>query len=186
MKRNTADTYFKTTSSAFLASAPCTSNPFERDTNVSSPLDRGFCEVPSPCIFTKYVEEISLFTLDLKCCGKQNKYSKYLSGTVSLHKQAKNPACCFMMLSYKGETYFHGKLADVFSRHGQNLKENERKRVMKNNLLRGNNSATIILTLPEANIQLSQLPFLKLIHTPVWNWPARTFLQKKLISLKPA
>lgn len=121
-----AHTYFRMISSAF-SGAPCTLNPFERDTNVLSPLDRGCCEVPSPCIFTKYVEEISIFTWDLKCSGKQNKFSKYLEGTVSLHKQAKNPACCFMMLSYKGETYFHGTLADFFSNQGQNLKENGRR-----------------------------------------------------------
>lgn len=64
MKRNSAGTYFKTIFSTFPA--PCTSNPFDRDTHVSSPLDSGFFEVPSPCIFTQYVEDISLFTLDLK------------------------------------------------------------------------------------------------------------------------
>ena len=112
-------------SSTFLA--PCTSNPLERDTHVSSPLDRGFCEVPSPCIFTKYVEEISLFTLDLKCCGKQNIFSTYLAGTASLHKQAKNPACRFMIPSYRSVAYFHGVLTNVFNNQGQNLKENGRK-----------------------------------------------------------
>ena len=125
MKRNSAGTYFKTIFSTFPA--PCTSNPFDRDTHVSSPLDSGFFEIPSPCIFTQYVEDISLFTLDLKCHGKQNICNTYLEGTTSLHKQAKNPACCFMIPSYRSGAYFHGMLADVFNNQGQNLKENGRK-----------------------------------------------------------
>ena len=106
---------------------PCTSNPFERDTYVSSPHDRGFCEVPSPCIFTKYLEEISLFNLDLRCCGKQSIFSKYLKDTVSSHKQAKNPACCCMNPRCRILTHFHGMLVDVFNNQSQNLKENNRK-----------------------------------------------------------
>ena len=125
MKRNSAGTYFKTIFSTFPA--PCTSNPFDRDTHVSSPLDSGFFEVPSPCIFTQYVEDISLFTLDLNCRGKQNIFNTYLEGTTSLHKQAKNPACCFMIPPHRSEAYLHGMLADVFNNQGQNLKENGRK-----------------------------------------------------------
>ena len=90
MKRNSAGTYFKTMSSTLLA--PCTSNPFDRDTHVSSPLDSGSFEVPSACIITQCVKDISLFTLDLKCCGKQNIFNTYLEGTESMHKQIKNPA----------------------------------------------------------------------------------------------
>ena len=125
MKRNSAGTYFKTIFSTFPA--PCTSNPFDRDTHVSSPLDSGFFEVPSPCIFTKYNEDISLITSDLNCRGKQNIFNTYLEDTTSLHKQAKNPACCFMIPSHRSEAYLHGMLADVFTNQGQNLKENGRK-----------------------------------------------------------
>ena len=122
IKRNRAGAYFKTMS--FTFPFPCTSNPFERDTYVSSPHDRGFSEVPSPCIITKYFEEISIFNPDLRCCGKQNIFSKYLEGTVSSHKQAKNPACCCMNPPCRSVTHFHGMLVSVFNNKGQNLKEN--------------------------------------------------------------
>ena len=109
---------------SFAFPAPCTSYPFERETYVSSPLDS--CEVSSIRKVTK-CEDIDLSTPDLKCCGKQNNSRKYVEGTVSLHKQAKNPTRRFMILSYRSEAYFRGMLADVFINQGQNLKENGRK-----------------------------------------------------------
>ena len=158
---------------------PCTSNPFERDTYVSSPHDRGFCEVPSPCIFTKYLEEISLFNPDLRCCGKQSIFSKYLKDTVSSHKQAKNPACCCMNPRCRILTHFHGMLVDVLNNQSQNLKENNRKFYIswtkkirfrthlyllesvlasrEKILLEGNNPSTSTTTFFKVSIQVSYL-----------------------------